>query len=238
VVPLNGASERLSIASLIRHSDSLIHVDLLSPVSAEELRTAAPRKAVYHKGGQASAAGHQNPEQLRIEAAGGAPLRVLRVQSRRLNAFGVSIGLSPSWGAFDRHRSPFLPAMSMLSSPSGELSNLGHKLIDLDANLEIILAYDDGVTSHTAFGQGGRTCTDLQLAYASCRNLDPEGGGSARKFTSTPLPLAAPAAIALGLYVDRDAHTLLEDVERLEALRERGTITDDEFLEQKRRLLG
>lgn len=191
MVPLNGASERLSIASLIRHSDSLIQVDLLSPVSAEELRTAAPRKAVYHKGGQASAAGHQNPEQLRIEAAGGAPLRVLRVQSRRLNAFGVSIGLSPSWGAFDRHRSPFLPAMSMLSSPSGELSNLGHKLIDLDANLEIILAYDDddGVTSHTAFGQGGCTCTDLQLAYASCRNLDPEGGGSARKFTSTPLPL-------------------------------------------------
>ena len=188
-MPLSGASERLSIASLIRHSDSLIHVDLLSPVSAEELRTAAPRKAVYRgfpKGGQASAAVHQNPEQLRIEAAGGAPLRVLRVQSRRLNSFGVCQGLSPSWGAFDRHRSPFLPAMSVLSSPSGELSTLGHKLLDLDANLDLIWPYDDGVTSHTAFAC---TCTDLQLAYASCRNLDPEGGGSARKFTSTPLPL-------------------------------------------------
>ena len=57
----------------------------------------------------------------------------------------------------------------------------------------------------------------LCLAWAGVFWLHPPPW--ATHWTLLWLPLAAPAAIALGLYVDRDAHTLLEDVERLEALR-------------------
>lgn len=55
------------------------------------------------------------------------------------------------------------------------------------------------------------------LAWAAAFWLHPPPW--ATHWTLLWLPLAAPAAIALALYVDRDARSLLDDVERLEALR-------------------